>query len=193
MSLRYLSVSQLSEVTGKDRRTITDRLAGVKAHSATGRAQYYDSHEVLPLILAAKTVANIEKKLQVVDLAKSEEQLRKLKLQNERLTGESVPIEDVARTVGREYAFVRSQIRSIPSRMAKPLSMVTDPQEVFNQLRDVVDEALSELVADANYEADRQDIESARAAIEAGQTADAKADPEAQSSGVGGPEEIPQS
>jgi len=190
MALRYLSISQLSEITGKDRRTISDRLSDVKAHSADGRAQYYDTREVLPIILVEKTVAGIEKKLQRIELETAEETLQKLKLANGKTTGELASIEEVAETVEREYSYVRAQLRSLPSRMAKPLSMVTDPGEVFTQLTDAINEALSELSADKTYDESRRDLEAVRASIKEGSKQIAQAESTPEPSGVGGPEEI---
>lgn len=151
MSLRYLSISQLSEITGKDRRTISKRLAGMQPHSVNGRAQLYDAVEALEQLFISDKIEGMDKKLLRVELALEEEKLQKLKIENGRALGELVPVDSVCKEVEKEYAFVRSQLRSLPSKLAKPLSMVTDPNEAYALLTDSVDECLRELTADAAY------------------------------------------
>lgn len=192
MSLKFLSKNQLHEVTGKDRRTIDKRLAGVAPHANKGKNQLYLAAEVIPLILAEQAVAGFEKKLKRIELETAEEQLQKLKLANGKTTGELVPVEDVAKVVEKQYSFVRAKMRALPSSHAKPLSMMTDPNEVHTLLREVIDECLAELTADDKYERDRQELESAREATNTGSPELVETRPDTEPSGVGGPEEISQ-
>lgn len=191
MSSRYLSISQLSELTGKDRRTISKRLDGVKPHSANGRAQLYDAHEVLETLYVSDKVEGMDKKLLRIELALEEERLTKLKLENGKTTGELATIEDVVKTVGKEYSFVRAQLRSLPSRLAKPLSMVSDPNTVHSRLKDAVEECLAELTADEQYEHERELLDSARTQAEAMSPRNAQAIADTEPGSMGRPESVP--
>ena len=148
-SLRYLSINQLAEITGKDRRTIKKKLAKLN-YQRDGRGYYYDAHEALPLLFS-ESAKDIDKKLQAEQLRYESARAEKLELEVKKLRGEVVPIEEVAKTVEREYAFVRAHIRAIPSKLAKPLSMTTDPHEIYAQIESVVNECLTELTSDKVY------------------------------------------
>lgn len=193
MSLHQLSISQLSEITGKDRRTITKRLAGIEPQSGKGRAILYDAPEAIEAIFVSDSVEGMDKKLLRVQLAVEEERLQKLRIENGRALGELVPVEQVAKAVEKEYSFIRSQIRSIPSKMAKPLSMVTDPNEVYSRLQAAVDECLTELTMDAKYEQAQQQLDAARSASNTESQADSSAITTVEPGGMGGPLPFPES
>jgi hypothetical protein len=165
MSLRYLSLSQLSDITGKDRRTVAKRLAAVKPHSEKGRAILYDAPEAIEAIFLSDSVEGMDKKLLRVELAVEEERLQKLRIENGRSLGELVAVDQVAKAVEKEYSFVRAQVRSIPSKMAKPLSMVTDPNEIYSRLTDAVDECLTELTMDTKYADAERQLDASREAV----------------------------
>lgn len=152
MSLRYLSISQLSEVTGKDRRTVTKRLALVAPHTTEGRAILYDAAEAIETIFVSDSVEGMDKKLLKAELGLEIARQAKAEIEVGKLRGELIPIGEVVRCVEKEYSFVRAQIRSLPSKLAKPLSMIADPVEVHSRLLEAVNECLAELVADVLFE-----------------------------------------
>ena len=190
MSLRLLSISQLSEVTGKDRRTITKRLAGVEPHSTEGRAVIYSAPEAISLIMASDTVAGLDKKLLQAEVGLEIARQAKMEIEVGKLRGELVSVEDVAKAVEKEYSFVRAQFRSIPSKLAKPLSMVQEPNEVYKQLDEAINDCLAELTVDKKYEQSRQHLESARSAAEAESTVDVSSVPPVEPGGMGGPVQV---
>lgn len=168
MSQRYLSINQLNELTGIDRRTIKKRLTELPIHAQDGRATLYDAHKALPMLYAGDTAgaspANITNQLREEELKLERAKREKLEIEIGRLRGELVPIDEVARTVEKEFNFVRSQVRAMPSKLAKPLSMISDPHDVFERISQVVDECLTELTADKTYEEHARGLESARGA-----------------------------
>jgi phage terminase Nu1 subunit (DNA packaging protein) len=162
MNLRFLSINQLSELTGKDRRTIKDRLTDVPAHSEDKRGSYYDTHIALERIFEPKkTVGGMERQLLTEELRLEKARADKMELEVQEMHGRLVPVEDVVKAVEREYTFVRSQFRALPSKLAKPLSMITDPNQVYTRLTEAVDECLSELTADQKFEDVHQAVRSA--------------------------------
>lgn len=154
MSLRYLSMSQLADVTGVDRRTIKARLEGIEPHEKHGKAIIFDSHQVLPIILGVGT-----EDPKLVSKALREEQLRyekaradKIILDMEILRKEVVPIDDVCKAVEKEYTYVRATLNAIPSRRARALAVEDDPNVIQEMLRADIDEALDHLQADKNID-----------------------------------------
>ncbi len=152
MSLRYLSMKQLSEVTGVDRLTIKKRLAAVKPFRNEGKAIIYDAHEAIPVLLTATATKN-EKTDKLMDEQLRYERARadKIILEVREREGQVVDVTEVAKVVGAEYANVRARLLGIPSRCAKDLSLESNPSLVKDRLDQEVAEALEELVADAAY------------------------------------------
>jgi hypothetical protein len=192
MSLRYLSISQLSEITGKDRRTVSKRLAALVPQTTKGNAQLYSAPEAIETIFVSDSVEGMDKKLIRVQLAIEEEKLQKIKIENGVSLKELVPVEDVAKAVEKEYSIVRSQIRALPSKMAKPLSMVTEPNEIYSRLQEAVDEVLLELTADAQYESAKQKLEFLRHQAETKPSPDTEAIAAPEPGAVGGPVPLPE-
>lgn len=148
---RYFSISQLAQITGKDRATLAKRLENCKPYQERKNAKIYDAHEVLPIIFAAENFKGMSKKIEQVSYEIEKEKLRKVRMENERRSGQLVEIDEVARVVEKEYIFIRAQFKSIPSRLSKPLSMESDPLIVNKVLTETIDEILMELVSDENY------------------------------------------
>lgn len=158
MSARLMSVSQLADITRKDRKTISKRLVDLAAEAGAKGAKLYDSAEALPLIYASDSTDDISKALQQEELGIERAKREKLEIEVGRLRGEMLPIDLVAKTVEREYNFIRSNFRSIPSKLAKPLSMITDPAEIHAALTAAVDEVLIELTSDKTYAKQRDSL-----------------------------------
>lgn len=148
--LRYLSINQLHEITGKDRRTITKRLAELDAQPGPNNGKYYDSREALKLLYGSGAQSH-EKQLMEEQLNYERARAEKIRLEVDKLKGSLVPIDDVASIVEKEYAYVRAQLLSIPSKMAKPLANINDPQVVKDNLDEAIAEVLGELTADQKY------------------------------------------
>lgn len=152
MSIRYLSITKLSELTGKDRRTITKRLESLTPHKEDGRALIYDAQQALELIYTFETTVGIDKKLKEEQLRYERGRADKIQLEVEKRRGQLVEVESVALAIEKEYAAVRSGLMAIPSKMAHVLSVVDDPNEIKEKLEDAINETLGELSTKHNYE-----------------------------------------
>lgn len=154
MNLRYLSMTQLSEVTGVDRRTVKNRLAELKPIKTVANAIIYDAHMALPLVLRTsdKSASQVEKQMAEEQLRFEKARADKMSLEVQKMQGEVVNIEDVARTVSKEYSYVRAAILSIPAKRAKALALEDDPAVIQSTLLEDVNEVLAHLQADANLE-----------------------------------------
>lgn len=165
MGLRYLSINQLADLTGKDRRTLSKRLAEASLTPIKeGRGHYYDAREVLPLLYGSTPEGSSEslaKQQAQAELKLTQAKAEKAALEVALAQGEVVSIEEVARTVEREYTFVSSQLKALPTRVAQPVSlMVGRPADIRDYLQRTIDDALKELKAVGHYEQRRADLES---------------------------------
>jgi phage terminase Nu1 subunit (DNA packaging protein) len=145
MSVRYLSKSKLSELTGKDRRTIDKVLSGLKPNSVEGRAQLYDTQLVLPLIFEVESDRSLDRQLQEEQLRHEKGKADKVELEVRKRKGELVEVEDVAKAWEKVLTAVRAELFSIPVKSAHPLAPGMTPAEVKKHLEDAINEALTTL------------------------------------------------
>jgi hypothetical protein len=154
--MRYLSISQLSEVTGIDRRTVKKRLANVELHEVDGRAHRYDAHAVLPILYGEVSSENIDQRLVEEQLKYETARAEKIRIEVDKLRGQLVAVEEVARVVEKEYTAVRQGMLSIPTSLAMSLAIETDTKEIKRQLEDAINAVLAELSADERYKENEQ-------------------------------------
>lgn len=85
-------------------------------------------------------------------------------LQLERERGEVVRIEEVAQTVGEEYAAVRAKLLAIPTKLAPRIAIEADEHTCRELLSREITEALNELIADGLDRRDGRQPEAAASA-----------------------------
>lgn len=155
-----LSIVQLAALTGFDRRRVSASLiaAGVSHAPGDKGAKLYKPAVALGVLYKPATDAGSAE--QTLEIMMEREKLRQQRAKSEMAEielrekrGQVVPIGEVAAEVSREYGIVRAQFRALPSAQAKHLAVMTDPQDVFDQLSKVVDDILKELQADARARA----------------------------------------
>jgi hypothetical protein len=154
---RLKSISQLAEETGFDRRTIAERL-GKLDYKKEGRSHLYDSREALPKIYIRDADDDLEKEMALAQLRKERALAEKAEIDVQVRLKELVPIEEVAASVAREYTYVRARILAMPTKLAKPVSMESDPQDVKRILDEAIAEVLEALVADCEYQEGGLDV-----------------------------------
>jgi hypothetical protein len=146
---RQLSVRDLCDITGKGDKTIKAKLADLVPSPGPKGAKLYPSDQALALIYTSAGDLNTER----AHLTKVQREIAEKKL--DVLNGKLFSIDDIAKEVRKNYATIRAQFRSIPSSLAKPLSMVNDPAEIHTRLDSAINEVLAELSADTKYETQR--------------------------------------
>jgi hypothetical protein len=176
-----MNINQLMELTGKSFRTIKSKItdADLKPTREDGKASYYETRQALEAIYGFAT--ELAKENLLLERARRQ----KADIEVGQLLGKLVSIDEAAKEIEKEYTIVRAQLRTIPSKLAKPLSLVSDPHECFKRLSEVVDECLSELSADTKYENARQQLESVSDPLKAMPSEESEADTEIESGGVG--------
>jgi hypothetical protein len=145
-------MTQLSELTGFDRRTIKDRLHGLKTQQGPGRAILYDTTEALPRLYFPQGQNDVEQQMASAELRRQVALADKAEIDVRVQLGDLVAIEEVSEIVGKEYTYVRARIMAIPTRLAKPLSLESDPIVIKDILHEAMAEALEDLSADKAYE-----------------------------------------
>ena len=139
--MREINLTDIGNLTGKDRKTINDRLlkANVTPLRKEGNAYLYDSRKALQAIYV-KTAD--ETKLKERELkAKAE----KLEIEVEAMKGKFVDVSEVEKVVREEYTIVRQRLIGLPAKLAKPVSFIEDPSQVQELIMDNVNECLEEL------------------------------------------------
>jgi phage terminase Nu1 subunit (DNA packaging protein) len=165
MSMRYLSITQISEMCGLDRRTVKKRLASLKVHLVEGKSHLYDMFEANSMLYGTSTsdhgdtLAQMSREELRLETAKAD----KVELEVGRMKSELVSIEEVATVVEREYGAVRAGILSMPSKVAQDLVLMDQFVGIKNYLEDAINEILTELSADKAY-ADKHPPEPTQAA-----------------------------
>lgn len=152
MNFPFFSLNQLAVLSKKDRRTVSQKLVGLK-FQMEGKSKLYDAREALPLIIGTSADSkSIEKQIQEEELRERKARADKIELEVALRRGQQVPIEDVIQDVAKEYTRVRASIRAISSKLAHPLAMVNDPAKVKEILDEAHSEALEHLTKDAEDE-----------------------------------------
>lgn len=141
------SISELSHLTGMDRRRITRLLADLPSQKGKKGARLYESTEALPMLYLAPGEHD------TYDLTQerarlAHHQANKAAIEEEVYRGEYARIEDVAELVGGEYSNVRVKLLAIPVKLAPRILGLDDPATARALLEDSITEALEELACD---------------------------------------------
>lgn len=150
---------QLAGLLRMDRRTISEKLIKSRVPFSDGprNSKLYNLDDVLKCMYSKPVSQNEtgefgDEELTELDeekllLTKAKRETAELILAEKRK--EVVPIGDVLEELSKEYTFVRTQLRALPSRLAKHLANEADPEEVFNLLSGAIEDTLNELQADS--------------------------------------------
>ena len=121
-----LSISQLSELTGRDRRTVAGKLADVPHTAGERGAMLYESSEALPLIYA---VDNLE----AARAAQARSQASLNAVREEDLRKQRIPIQIVLDTMDEVFQSIGSTIKA-----AKGKTLTTERiNELFEKFRSI--------------------------------------------------------
>lgn len=145
-----VSISQLSDLTGCARKTVSLRCEKLEAHQGKRNATLYESKEALPLILGA---GGGDDNPEAVDVAKenallAREKRRKTKIEREILEGTLIETEQVILTWQAMLSALRARLLALPTEAAQAALVATDLPEIEEKLRDIVYQALAELSDD---------------------------------------------
>ena len=141
-----LSITEISNLTGMDRRRIRAALCDLPSEKGSKSALLFESTAALRLLyLSPGDADTFDLTAERARLA--HHQANKAELEAAQVAGSLIEIEAVADIVGEEYANVRSRLLGIPSRAA-PQLIGLPIVAVKALLDDMIFEALDELTAD---------------------------------------------
>lgn len=142
-----LSITGLHNLTGLDRRRITEALADVEHMDGKKGAKLYPSRLALPLLYISGDGENFDGQKEQARLTHHKANIAALA--ERKLTGELVTVAEVGEVVGDEYANVRAKLLSLPSKATPQIVSLDDPESVRKLLQNLTYKALDELTADS--------------------------------------------
>ncbi len=154
----YLSISKLSKLTKRDRRTVSERLADLPTSDVGGAGKVYYVPDALPLIYATESSKGNQKKKEHEELRYERARADKMEIEVAKRKGELIEIESVAEVVEQEYTAVAAGIRAIPTKLAMSVAH-REPHEVKTLLEEAINEVLIELSAAKKYEIIGEELE----------------------------------
>jgi phage terminase Nu1 subunit (DNA packaging protein) len=153
-----LSLSELARLAQIDRRTAAKLVEGLKSEDGPKQSQLYYLGDVLERLCAgSRNSKKLIEQIQVEELRIRRAKAETSELDLSKLKGEVVSIEEVATTVEKEYNYIRARLRAVPISLAMQLSYVSTPNECQRLVHDAINEALTDLVADGNYNLSKEE------------------------------------
>lgn len=148
-----LSIVQLASLCKLDRRTVSEKLiaAGIDYETGHKGSKIYVVAKALPALYSkvVKDELQILKETETEKLLLLRAKREKAQYELAQKLGEVVAVQEVADQVGKEYEIIRARFRALPNRLALQLSLLMEAEPVFDVLTKEIDDALSELQADA--------------------------------------------
>lgn len=145
---RLLSISELADLTGRDRKDVSRKLEPLSHQAGPKNAKLYDSVEAFELLFEARSSNELQRQIDEAHLEVARRRAQKLALENKVKEGQLVHIEDIAVVVEKEYAAVRAGFLALGNRLAKDLMALQTPLAIKERIDSEVNAVLSELSAD---------------------------------------------
>lgn len=165
--LAYVTLNQLSTLTGMTYRTLKKKLADVDpAEDEEGNTLLYRPAEVLPVIYGVVNAegAEIQAETKSYDIWKERARLAKFQadkaeIEVNTLRGNLIPAEQIEVSWSKMVSAFRSRILGIPAKLAIRAAAEGEVKVVEQMLKTECNEALSELSQYDPRDAGRQDLE----------------------------------
>lgn len=141
-----VSLTDLADLLGRPRRTVTDWNSQTGFPAAVGRregANFYPLVESLRWIMAYVTNRKQTKSEDELELIRAQTRVHQLRAQ--KLAGEAIPLKDALSLITKQNSLVRQSLEGIPSRLAPRLTSMTDPVLIEEFIKDELRSALSGL------------------------------------------------
>lgn len=143
--LSLLSISQLAIITGRDRRTITKLLAGMRPASAEGRAKLYEPPAALERIYLGQERLSVADEQARLHKARADAQ----EIRNARDRADLVPADATDRATIALATVVSARLQSLGARLAPALAAETTRARCQEIVDGAAEEALRELAESA--------------------------------------------
>lgn len=140
--MKQINISEIADLADIDRATARERLKGLDSEK-DGKSITYQSRDALLRVFEL----NLDK-VKAEQLRYETARANRIELQNAKLRGEVVAIEDVAEVVEAEYGAVRAALRALPYKCANELAAIDSPIEIKSRLEAMIEEILTELCSE---------------------------------------------
>lgn len=154
-----VSITELHNLTGQDRRRITKALANLDSKPGKKGAKLYESTDAIPLLYLAEEGSVLDPQKERARL--THHQANIAALEEKELEGELVRRSAVVAEVSEAIANCRAKLLSLPSKMASVVAGMSEVADIRGALQDNVHEALDELYTEyADISGSGEDVES---------------------------------
>jgi predicted transcriptional regulator len=140
--MKKISISEVADLADVDRATARERLKGLDSEK-DGKSITYQSRDALLAVFEL----NLDK-IKAQQLRYETARANRIEIQNAKLRGELVAIEDVAEVVEAEYGAVKAALKALPYKCAGELAAINNPVEIKSRLEAMIEEILTELCAE---------------------------------------------
>ena len=140
--MSFESINRLSELTGRDRRTVKKSLV-LLVPVIKGRSHLYDSREALLLIYGSATSGDFDLTEQRARLAFHQANNERLK--EEERTGQLIPADAVEQAWLDHVTAARAVLLALPTKLAPIVMSASTIREVEDFARDEIFRALDSL------------------------------------------------
>lgn len=138
-----VSITELNNLTGLDRRRITKALADLNHKDGDKGAKLYHSEDAIPLLYLGGADGKLDPNKERARL--THHQANIAALDEKEKSGELVRRSDVVAEVSEAVANCRAKLLTLPNKLATVVIGMQDTQEVRGALQAGVHEALDEL------------------------------------------------
>ena len=142
-----LSITELHNLTGLDRRRVRAALADLESTPGKKGAVMYESREALPMLYV--TGDTLDPRQEQARLNHHRANLAAL--DERKAKGELIEVEEVAEIVGADYANLRAKLLAMPTKGSPELLGIEDIAVAHSIVERLVVDALKELTADEVY------------------------------------------
>ena len=137
-----LSINQLSDLTGFDRRKISRRLADLEHEQGPKGAKMYASSSALRMLYAGMS-EGLDSQQERAALDRVRREITELERDKKR--GQLVPVSEVSTEWLNLISTIRAGMLAVPSRAAVELLGLTDEREIDDALTNHIHEAMQSI------------------------------------------------
>lgn len=153
-----ISVNMLSELTGKDRKTITRRLEGLEPEKSKKKGNYYDLKTALKLVFepVRDELEDDDDGLFIngmLEKAKLDRARRiGVELENEIKKKTLIPREELSQVLQKMFGAVRAKLLNVPLKATQSMPEKPNRKQLEAHLKKAINEALRDLSEKNVYE-----------------------------------------
>ncbi len=140
------SISELSKISGLDRRIVTAKLSGLPFERGLNNARLYSVPDALKAIFGASDGQRLDGQAEKARLDQARANLAEQELA--RRARDLIPVAEVAEAWATQVLIAKNRLLALPSRVASDVLRLKSQREIESVIKTAVLEILTELSAD---------------------------------------------